>query len=197
MKRNHEHRFSFSLFFHHKPDFCKSLKCNRAFFSMCSKSQYRNLAINYNKSNEYPVIYGADNIKTNNVPVYQMKFCSVTSFYCERVLDCFVATTKTPKCLIICEENWYIYKAAKSASSFPKNRKQQQQQQLEQLSWWLCIKEVFWLIFFSFFVSLGERAMSPAQSEDSGLAADRGTTYATISLPRENAQAMGIVFLGK
>lgn len=43
----------------------------------------------------------------------------------------------------------------------------------------------------------GERAMSPAQSEDSGLAADRGTTYATISLPRENAQAMGIVFLGK
>lgn len=43
----------------------------------------------------------------------------------------------------------------------------------------------------------GERAMSPAQSEDSGLAADRGTTYATISLPRENAQAMGIVFLGE
>lgn len=39
--------------------------------------------------------------------------------------------------------------------------------------------------------------MSPAQSEDSGLAADRGTTYATISLPRENAQAMGIVFLGE
>lgn len=39
--------------------------------------------------------------------------------------------------------------------------------------------------------------MSPAQSEDSGLAADRGTTYATISLPRENAQSMGIVFLGK
>lgn len=39
--------------------------------------------------------------------------------------------------------------------------------------------------------------MSPAQSEDSGLAADRGTTYATISLPRENAQAMGIVFAGK
>lgn len=43
----------------------------------------------------------------------------------------------------------------------------------------------------------GERAMSPAQSEDSGLAADRGTTYATISLPRENAPAMGIIFLGK
>lgn len=38
--------------------------------------------------------------------------------------------------------------------------------------------------------------MSPAQSEDSGLAVDRSTTYATISLPRENAQAMGIVFLG-
>lgn len=49
---------------------------------------------------------------------------------------------------------------------------------------------------FCFLLS-GERAMSPAQSEDSGLAADRGTTYATISLPRENAQAMGIVFLGK
>lgn len=39
--------------------------------------------------------------------------------------------------------------------------------------------------------------MSPAQSEDSGLAADRGTTYATISLPRENAATMGIVFAGK
>lgn len=39
--------------------------------------------------------------------------------------------------------------------------------------------------------------MSPAQSEDSGLAADRGTTYGTTNLPRENAQAMGIVFLGK
>lgn len=46
------------------------------------------------------------------------------------------------------------------------------------------------------FIIPGERAMSPAQSEDSGLAADR-STYATISLPRENAQAMGIVFLGK
>lgn len=43
----------------------------------------------------------------------------------------------------------------------------------------------------------GDRAMSPAQSEDSGLAADRGTTYATISLPRDNAQAMGIELLGK
>lgn len=52
--------------------------------------------------------------------------------------------------------------------------------------------------FFSLlFVLKGERAMSPAQSEDSGLAADRGTTYASISLPRENAQAMGVVFLGK
>lgn len=49
----------------------------------------------------------------------------------------------------------------------------------------------------AYFFPLGERAMSPAQSEDSGLAADRGTTYATISLPRENAAAMGIVFLGK
>lgn len=55
------------------------------------------------------------------------------------------------------------------------------------------ISNVFVLFFF---ISV-ERAMSPAQSEDSGLAADRGTTYATISLPRENVQAMGIVFLGK
>lgn len=40
--------------------------------------------------------------------------------------------------------------------------------------------------------------MSPAQSEDSGLAADRGTTYATISFNfRENASAMGIVFIGE
>lgn len=39
--------------------------------------------------------------------------------------------------------------------------------------------------------------MSPAQSEDSGLAADRGTSYATISLPRENASSMAIVFAGK
>lgn len=41
------------------------------------------------------------------------------------------------------------------------------------------------------------RAMSPAQSEDSGLAADRGTTYATISIPRQNAQALGLIFSGK
>lgn len=43
--------------------------------------------------------------------------------------------------------------------------------------------------------------MSPAQSEDSGLAADRGTytTYATISIPRKDAQDFfaGIVFAGK
>lgn len=40
--------------------------------------------------------------------------------------------------------------------------------------------------------------MSPAQSEDSGLAADRSTTtYATISLPREHVQAMGILLLGE
>lgn len=39
--------------------------------------------------------------------------------------------------------------------------------------------------------------MSPAQSEDSGLAADRGTTYATISIPRQNAQALGLIFSGK
>lgn len=43
----------------------------------------------------------------------------------------------------------------------------------------------------------GDRAMSPAQSEDSGLAADRSTTYATISLPREHVQAMAILLLGE
>ncbi|KAG5684778.1 hypothetical protein PVAND_013991 [Polypedilum vanderplanki] len=39
------------------------------------------------------------------------------------------------------------------------------------------------------------RALSPAQSEDSGLAmaTDRGTTYATISIPRQSAQSMGII----
>ncbi|XP_046803409.1 glutamate receptor-interacting protein 2 isoform X2 [Lucilia cuprina] len=37
-----------------------------------------------------------------------------------------------------------------------------------------------------------DRAMSPAQSEDSGLAPDRGTTYATITLPRDNSTNMGI-----
>lgn len=55
---------------------------------------------------------------------------------------------------------------------------------------------IFVLLLILFYFFLGERAMSPAQSEDSGLAADRSTTYATISLPRENAPAMGIVFLG-
>lgn len=44
---------------------------------------------------------------------------------------------------------------------------------------------------------LDGRAMSPAQSEDSGLAADRGSTYATISIPRQNCQSMGIIFAGK
>lgn len=52
------------------------------------------------------------------------------------------------------------------------------------------------LILF-FFLHFTGRALSPAQSEDSGLAADRGTTYATISIPRQNAQSMGIVFAGK
>lgn len=47
------------------------------------------------------------------------------------------------------------------------------------------------------FLLSGDRAMSPAQSEDSGLAADRSTTYATISLPREHVQAMGIMLLGE
>jgi hypothetical protein len=51
---------------------------------------------------------------------------------------------------------------------------------------------------FSFTVArLDGRAMSPAQSEDSGLAADRGSTYATISIPRQNCQSMGIIFAGK
>lgn len=53
------------------------------------------------------------------------------------------------------------------------------------------------LCLFVIFYVLVERAMSPAQSEDSGLATDRGTTYATISLPRDNVNAMGIVFAGK
>ncbi|XP_067641476.1 glutamate receptor-interacting protein 1 isoform X2 [Eurosta solidaginis] len=39
-----------------------------------------------------------------------------------------------------------------------------------------------------------DRAMSPAQSEDSGLAPDRGTTYATITLPRDSSLNMGITF---
>ncbi|XP_055615895.1 glutamate receptor-interacting protein 2 isoform X2 [Toxorhynchites rutilus septentrionalis] len=38
-----------------------------------------------------------------------------------------------------------------------------------------------------------DRAMSPAQSEDSGLAADRGTTYATITIPRDQGQPLGII----
>ncbi|XP_017061551.1 glutamate receptor-interacting protein 1 isoform X2 [Drosophila ficusphila] len=38
-----------------------------------------------------------------------------------------------------------------------------------------------------------DRAMSPAQSEDSGLAPERGTTYATITLPR-NALHLAITF---
>ncbi|XP_017872201.1 PREDICTED: glutamate receptor-interacting protein 2 isoform X1 [Drosophila arizonae] len=38
-----------------------------------------------------------------------------------------------------------------------------------------------------------DRAMSPAQSEDSGLAPERGTTYATITLPR-NALHLAISF---
>uniref|UniRef100_A0A1A9UVN5 Uncharacterized protein n=1 Tax=Glossina austeni TaxID=7395 RepID=A0A1A9UVN5_GLOAU len=37
-----------------------------------------------------------------------------------------------------------------------------------------------------------DRAMSPAQSEDSGLAPERGTTYATITLPRDNTTNIGI-----
>ncbi|XP_035793877.1 glutamate receptor-interacting protein 1-like [Anopheles albimanus] len=38
-----------------------------------------------------------------------------------------------------------------------------------------------------------DRAMSPAQSEDSGLAADRGTAYATIAIPRFDSGQPGIV----
>uniref|UniRef100_A0A1B0FKB8 PDZ domain-containing protein n=1 Tax=Glossina morsitans morsitans TaxID=37546 RepID=A0A1B0FKB8_GLOMM len=41
-------------------------------------------------------------------------------------------------------------------------------------------------------MTLGDRAMSPAQSEDSGLAPERGTTYATITLPRDNTTNIGI-----
>lgn len=56
--------------------------------------------------------------------------------------------------------------------------------------------QTYFLIFI--LVSrLDARAMSPAQSEDSGLAADRGSTYATISIPRQNCQSMGIIFAGK
>lgn len=39
--------------------------------------------------------------------------------------------------------------------------------------------------------------MSPAQSEDSGLAADRGTTYATISIPRDQGASLGIILAGE
>lgn len=39
--------------------------------------------------------------------------------------------------------------------------------------------------------------MSPAQSEDSGLAPERGTTYATITLPRDNTTNIGITLAGK
>jgi hypothetical protein len=53
------------------------------------------------------------------------------------------------------------------------------------------------LFFFIAVSRLESRAMSPAQSEDSGLAADRGSTYATISIPRQNCQSMGIIFAGK
>jgi hypothetical protein len=53
------------------------------------------------------------------------------------------------------------------------------------------------IILFHLISVNGDRAMSPAQSEDSGLAADRSSTYATISIPRENAHAMGIIFAGE
>lgn len=36
--------------------------------------------------------------------------------------------------------------------------------------------------------------MSPAQSEDSGLATERGTMFAIISLPRDSTNSIGIVF---
>uniref|UniRef100_A0A336K412 CSON000472 protein n=1 Tax=Culicoides sonorensis TaxID=179676 RepID=A0A336K412_CULSO len=41
---------------------------------------------------------------------------------------------------------------------------------------------------------LGSRAMSPAQSEDSGLAVDRPTTYTSITIPREDAKNLAITF---
>lgn len=50
---------------------------------------------------------------------------------------------------------------------------------------------------FSLFFTAIDRAMSPAQSEDSGLAADRGTTYATISISRDQGQSLGIVLAGE
>lgn len=60
----------------------------------------------------------------------------------------------------------------------------------------ICVISSHHFMLFSITVSQG-RAMSPAQSEDSGLAADRGSTYATISIPRQNCQSMGIIFAGK
>ena len=55
-----------------------------------------------------------------------------------------------------------------------------------------------YLNFFCNFFFVDDRAMSPAQSEDSGLAADRvGSTFATISLNRDNSETIGITFAGK
>lgn len=55
---------------------------------------------------------------------------------------------------------------------------------------------MFILVFLlSVFLAV-DRAMSPAQSEDSGLAPERGTTYATITLPR-NALHLAITFAGE
>uniref|UniRef100_A0A1A9X5H1 PDZ domain-containing protein n=1 Tax=Glossina brevipalpis TaxID=37001 RepID=A0A1A9X5H1_9MUSC len=48
------------------------------------------------------------------------------------------------------------------------------------------------ILFYGHAFVSGDRAMSPAQSEDSGLAPERGTTYATITLPRDNATNIGI-----
>lgn len=65
-----------------------------------------------------------------------------------------------------------------------------------QHSWTLVFELMKILYLFSFPVAQG-RAMSPAQSEDSGLAADRGSTYVTISIARKNCQSMGITLAGE
>ncbi|KAH8295960.1 hypothetical protein KR018_007254 [Drosophila ironensis] len=66
-------------------------------------------------------------------------------------------------------------------SSFSHQQQQQQQQQTDSGG-----------IALAPMLSV-DRAMSPAQSEDSGLAPERGTTYATITLPR-NALHLAITF---
>jgi hypothetical protein len=61
----------------------------------------------------------------------------------------------------------------------------------------ICIQNNVFNVFFCLFTVAHGRAMSPAQSEDSGLAADRGSTYVTISIARKNCQSIGITLAGK